>query len=266
MYTVNSSQTINGQAFIRVENDKVKMILKYKDGDELLEAKKILLKENCPSWIANGTWRVRVNGAMDKMFHAVIWSGSVTAKSKGISHKKDEEPVPFTSNGKFGAYSQFVLLWEVVDDVYKGMEINQFVSYDCYMPVSETVNGKPATIVAVKYNKSKPSKGYTQNFQLNEALEIWENPMKWSENILPTLHKRLLKTAEEGKYVTLQLVDGNVASVEKYQSGDAWDGDEDETKSDENSSPVSEPDPDAQDVAEAETAESSDDEIKWEAD
>lgn len=265
MKTVNSASGVSGQAHIKVENSKVKMILKYKEGDEEEEVKKILAKEDCPPWIANGTWRVKVNGAMDKMYSAVPWNGSVTVKSLGVSHKKDEEPTPFTSAGKFGPYSQYVIKWEVVDGPFKGMEVSQFMSYDVYVPVAAEVNGKKVTIVAVKYNKSKPSKGYLQNAQLDDAFGFWDEnkPMAWADNILPKIHKRLLKTAEDGLLATLQLFEGNVASVEKYQSGDAWDGEE-ETKSDETSSPVTEPDPEEHEVDEAEPADDdSQGEIDW---
>jgi len=126
-------------------------------------------------------------------------------KVTGFVARQDEEPAPQTKHVEFTDragkhhsydYQYFLALIEITDGEAKGAVMSAMVRYK-FAEVEEEVKDKLRKVVGIKGH------GKYTDF-LADFLEVTggaDTPMPWSDNILPTLEKRILRADKEFAFV-----------------------------------------------------------------
>ena len=212
-----SSYGVKGHARVQVNKQKGKMRLQVKVVNKETKDEKIykfvLDKANVPDavqkWfdpeipVPEGPFNVSLNGDEDELWGIYPVNGMFTGKVLRFAAKEGEKPSPKTiDTGKY-SFQVFTVLVEITSpNGYAGLIVPFSLSYN-FQGIEEEIQGKSYTVVAFSRPKSK----YTE--QLMEFCEVsgaWEGgPMKFSDNILPGLEKRILG---EGKKFQFTLKNG----------------------------------------------------------
>lgn len=266
---------------IGTKTGKVKVNITYKvDGVERTDDF-ILDKENCPKWIQagkSGLYRVKLSGDKTKMFAAVPANEQVVCRFKEFSAEEGQLPAPKkVEGGQYGPYMQMIMILEVVEGPYQGMEVPVFMRYN-FIPLEDEDSGK--TIAALPaYKTAKHLKLLEDTLYALGVLEF--GPLPYKDNMLPTIQKRARKAIDENDTKVLAtLQDGYVNAIAPVVGN--WDDEEDEGSDDGDeeeevketpkakapaaNAPVSEPDPDDEDDNTDYTkAEDEGDDIDWDA-
>lgn len=169
-----------------------------------------LLRSDCPDEVQSiihttDNAFVRVSSKGDKIYQFSPWVGQFEGHFVGFSVAKGETVAPKTFKGADWQYDYMTALVEITSGQFKGAVVPYMLRYH----FAEGSDGE----VLYDHGKSK----YTA--QLMEFLEItgaWEKgAMKYKDNVLPMLQKRMLEADRKFKFV---VKDGNIAVL--FASGD----------------------------------------------
>ena len=224
---IHSGGSSSSVADVTVNSTKKAVRILFDDGD-----KRIFPLSECPKNIRTGTMMVRMNEKRNKVYSVYPSEGMFVGKVKEFVHQQDKPPTPNTNTT--WDYQYFVCIIEITKGECKGMNIPYILRYN-FGEVD--VDGKAA--VGFTHPKSK----YTA--QLEDFLDIvgaMEKPMKYADNILPMLEKRILladKTFSfviKGGYIsTVFTHSGDSGFVPKEESDDSFDlADDDDDVDEEN--------------------------------
>lgn len=160
-------------------------------------------RKNCPDYVQKGIFFVEMTPDRQGIRSMRPWNAPrIRGKVAKFHAKEGEKPTPKTVNVKneSGGYSYnyFGLTIEVTQpEKYAGMEIPFMPRYH-FQSAQEEVNGKMEDVVAYSHMKSR----YTG--QLDEFLTLtgaWKSgPIPYSDNIVPTLQKRILRQGLEFEF------------------------------------------------------------------
>lgn len=160
---------------------------------------------------------VQMSAKGDKIYKFSPWEGMFEGKFVGFASSKNEEPAPRTKVGPDWSYQYFTALIEITKGAFKGAR----VSYTLRYHFAETEE-KGQKVAWYSHPKSK----YTA--QLGEFMDItgvWEKgPMKYKDNVLPMIQKRMLAEDRTFKFIIKQgnihtLFSGETPTTEEVPSG-----------------------------------------------
>ncbi|OGH07430.1 MAG: hypothetical protein A2W22_03105 [Candidatus Levybacteria bacterium RBG_16_35_11] len=225
-------------AKVRLNESKTKVQVVTKGTDESPSKTFVLAKEDCPEHVTGGEFIVQLTKEKDKMLNMHPVNGMFWGKVSGFPASKDKPPTIRRSTGEF-PYDYFLVLVEISQGEYKGMSIPYALRYH-FTEATETINGKEESVVAIGHLKSK----YTPPLEdFCEATGIWtRGAIRYSDNILTTLQKRILREAREFQFV---LKDGwvNTVFVPETEEKDEPEPSTDEEEMKKKFTPQSEPTP-----------------------
>lgn len=178
----------SGLADIKFNGDKTKVkVTLDANGDSV-----VLSKGNCPDELSiSGKYMVRLSADKTKMLSCYPAVGIYPVKFVEFAHRQDEPPAPVSKHSEYGDYLQFTALLTITDGKFKGMIIPQFLRY-VFKPVEDDdgeevvgiPDGGPKAIHAPKLA------------EFSDAFGVWKKGrMKWQDNLLPGLQKRILDAA-----------------------------------------------------------------------
>ena len=179
-----------------------------------------------PKKVSGRTWRIRLTNDGNGIYSIAPQSGMFTGRVQKIVSKEGEPPVPkfkdYTYQGKLIEYYQFTTLIEIVDgdDACIGMVIPYTLRYN----FGEDEDG------SVMYTHGGSNAVHTP--RLRDFLGLvgaWDKgEMKFSDNLLPKIQKRMLKAAKTFKFV---VKDGWIDTIYADHSDEVeeapWDDEED---------------------------------------
>jgi hypothetical protein len=154
----------------------------------------IVKKDKCPSTVQAGTWAVRMSGDGQKLMNIRPISGVYKGKVVKFAKQGDEAPAPRT-NEKWG-YQYFTILIEITDpEKVRGMEVPAIFRYYFGEMVDDGGNH------VVGYTKLG-SKYAPLLSDFMDASGAWDKgPMKYKDNVLPWIEKRILEADKEFQFV-----------------------------------------------------------------
>ena len=224
-----------GLAKVRVGKAKGKPVAEivFKESNE-----KYIFKgtENVPSNLRNGMWNIGLSSDDTEIFSFFPWRGQYKVKVREITKGSGDEdnPAPkerkFTvkkgkNKGKDFTVDQFTVLLEIVEpEEFSGVVVPYTLSYNF---AEKEDNGRQVV-------GFPSSKGRTKDLiDFCDLTGVWDGgPMKYKDNILPDLQKRILRAEKEFNIV---INDGWVESVFS-----AFDAEEDDLDWEESEKPVEE--------------------------
>jgi len=207
--TQTASEKIRGLASVKVSKDKVKV--KFADNpEEVFEC----TKENAPSTVKSGDWWVSMSVDGERMFTINPVQGAFRAKFVKLASAEGQLPAPqhFRKEGvdqKTGKtyvseYDYFLPVFEILDgedEDAQGMSLTKFLRYYFAEENGEVTFSKNPV-------KSAPQRDLIDFLEVMGVFE--KGPMKYSENILPALEKRI---KEADRTVMLIIKEGNIQSM-----------------------------------------------------
>lgn len=232
---VTSGNSINGIAVVKEKpnSDQLLVELTTGKGENQSTQKFFMTKLDEFPYFGRGQWRVKMSQDGMKLYSAVPLMAQLKAKCMGVAHKDGEEPAPTSREVTFGGNTttkhDFTILWEVVEPPYEGMTVALFCDYGRFTPNEIDWKGKKVTVAGIKYYDKNPAKASLMLLDIFDALELDKQlPIKWEDNILPVLNKRLLASENT---VVLQITDGYISKVSKDISSavDTWEDGDDNT-------------------------------------
>jgi hypothetical protein len=224
----------SGKAKVRIKNKRV--YVKFEESGDIYKFRQTrdLAK------LKPGTWYIQLNGEEDEIYSFRPFSGSFKGKVESFAAREGEEPRPkvkeYTNKeGKNYTITSFTVLVDILEpEKFAGITIPMVVRYN----FREAKDGEKSVV-------GLPDRGRHSKFleEFCDLTGVWDRgPIKFSDNVLPEVEKRVLKADNA---FMLVLKDGWVDTL--------FEADE----------PVDEDDWDeADDEPEAET-ESSDDDLDW---
>lgn len=172
----NTGSLLQVKAQVEVHPKKPLVRLHLEDGEWI-----VLNKADCPQVVVNGDFYVTLSEDKQKMFSLKPIEGLFVCQVSRFSAKPGEPPVPKTFQGDKWSYQYFVVMLQIIEGNLKGIEIPYSLRY-----YFADVDGEVGL--------SHPGSKYHP--LLAEFLEItgvWEKgPIKYQDNILPVLEKRIL--------------------------------------------------------------------------
>lgn len=162
------------------DNKKVKVTFK-EDGKAF-----IVPMSDCPDEIRKGTWFITMSSDEKKVLGIRPANGIFTAKVEKFIANEGEPPAPRTKVGQDWSYEFFLVLIELISDNAKGMHLPVMLRYH-FGEAEEDGN----SVVAFSHPKSK----YTPILvEFCDVTGVWNRgPMKYGDNILPIMEKRILR-------------------------------------------------------------------------
>jgi hypothetical protein len=230
-----------GLAKVRVGKAKGKPVAEivFKESGE-----KYLFKgtEHVPSTLKSGLWNISLTSDDTEIYSHFPWKGHYKAKVKEFTKGSGNEDAPapkertFTikkgkNAGKDFTVEQFTVLLEITDpDDLEGVTIPYVLPYN-FKEVED--NGKQ--VVGFPSSKGRTK----QLIDFCDITGVWDSgPMKYKDNILPDLQKRILRADKEFNIV---INDGWIESI--FSAFDAEEDDLDwEEKEAKDRKPVEEND------------------------
>jgi len=183
----------------------------------------------------SGTWYVNLSGKdSEELFGISPLVGMYTGKVFRFISQEGQPPVPkqkkYTYNGKEISYQYFTVLIEIIDGdrpEAKGMLIPHVLRYN-FGPI-EDKNDEEYEMTEYTFDGSKA----VHTPKLREFLYLvgaWDKgPIKYTDNILPILQKRILKAGKTFKFI---VKDGWIDNIyEDFAAGAIEDDWDDEPKS-----------------------------------
>jgi len=180
-----------------------------------------------PQKLSGRTWYIRLDNDNKGIYSIAPQSGMFTGRVQRFTSQEGVPPTPklkeYTYEGRLVQYYQFVVLIEIVDgdDACVGMTIPYVLRYN----FGEDAEGNTEYTFWGKNSKHSP--------RLHEFLSLvgaWDNgAIKFSDNILPELQRRILKAAKTFKFV---IKDGWIDTLYADQVSEVsevapWDDEED---------------------------------------
>ena len=153
-------------------------------------------------------WYIRLNNSEDGIYSISPQSGMFTGKVQKFSSSENSPPVPklierVSSEGKPYSYLQFIALIEIVDGDKSciGMVMPYYLRYNFAEKKETDEYGKKGEAEYTDWGSA--SAKHTP--KLDEFLVIagaWDaGPVKFEDNILPKLQKRISKVSKTFKFV-----------------------------------------------------------------
>lgn len=175
---------MNGKKAVRVDYDDDKAYT--------------VLASNCPDYVQEGKFFVVMSAQKDEIQRMSPVNGQFTGKVSQFMAQEGKPPVPKTrsyQNKDWKPYQYFAVFVEVTDpERYKGMEVYIELRYH-FGEAQEEINGTMRRVAAIT-NLRSPNTGTLEEFL--DATGVWEHgPIKYSDNILPILQKRILTNDRE---------------------------------------------------------------------
>jgi hypothetical protein len=227
---IKSGGGTTGTATIQMSSDGKKVRVTLDDGEKIY----VLAKSDCPEYVQKGNFVVRMSTDGKKMQGCFPANGQFHCKVSKFVAMKDKAPAPKTFNGKDWSYEFFTVLLVITEGACKGMEIPYNLRYHF---------GDVDGYTGYTHTQSK----YTPLLErFCSVTGVWnKGAITYTDNVLPVLEKRILRAANEFR---VEMVDGWVDRLFP------------------NSTVKSEPDPDADEIADPDESELpwSDDEDKEE--
>jgi hypothetical protein len=238
----------NGKARIKKSKEKGKIIVWFSPENENEFADKKYVVNEWPDYIKpkqmeGVEWYVKLDGNGNKIFSIYPTEGMFEGHCIGLVSKEGEEPQVRFKDNQFGGYHYFIPLVEFTSD-YPGMTI-PYLWNDGVKPYPNMLRynfaGDEETGETV-YTSWGDNSIHTP--KLDEFLTVtgvWDKgPIKWKENILPTIQKRIVKANKTFKFVLkngffVTLIGSNEPAKEEVPWG------EDDLESDEEAGTPYEP-------------------------
>ena len=192
-----------GIAKVRISKDGQKVQVLFQESEDSY----ILKRENCPDELIPGEHSVSLNKDANEMFSFHPANGSFRGKVLEFASQENQDPVPKTSRGQY-PFEYFTVRLKIVDpEEYKGITVPLSPRYH----FGEDDEGNTGFMY--------PNSKYTPLVEdFCEYAGVWNRgPVKWKDNILPTLEKRILR---EGKTFQFVIKDGWVTTLFKDDKAD----------------------------------------------
>jgi hypothetical protein len=187
---------------------KIIMQVKDKNGIESTEEHIVALSEqedNVKKLIQDGLWFVSLNSDGKKVYSIRPVKGVFKVRVRKLAADEDKEPAPKTNNTFDTPYDYWTPILEIVDGKEKGMQIPLILRYWFEETVEDGEN-----VVALEFHPKSPKHGPMLSDFLNE-FGVWDyGKMKYKDNILPEIQKRLLSAK---KVVQVVVKDGWIDSI-----------------------------------------------------
>jgi hypothetical protein len=231
----------NGEAQVRLSKDKKKIQVRFEETKNKYTFRRT---KSIKQLLPGRTWFIQLNGDEDEVFNFHPWSGQFRGKVQGFASKEGESPAPSVNERSYEGQKyqtvDFTAIVEITEPKkVAGITIPHFLRYNFREYMNE--DGKSEVGLAAKGSRTK---------QLADFLDItgaWvQGPMKWKDNVLPAVERRILRQAREFNFI---IKDGWIDTLFSADEPEVEDADWDEEDE-----PVEESAPD------------DDDEIDWEMD
>lgn len=190
-----STEYRRGIALVRRAKNAPQVQIQFEDEENAY----VLNIKNCPSVVLSGRFNCTLNGDKTKLLAIYPPDGMFKVRVDGFAHKDGEPPAPKTFVGAQWSYQYFTALLEIAEGGETGMIIPAVFRYHF---------GEDNGVVAYSHAKSK----YTA--MLDDFCSIagaWERgEMKYQDNILPMLEKRILR---ENRTFNILMKDGYLNTI-----------------------------------------------------
>lgn len=196
---VANGGTLSGTAKVQIAKSGKKVRVEFEPAVQGAEDFYVLDKSNCPEYVMTGEYMVSLDSKGEKMYSMRPVEGLYVGKVQKFVSEKDKPPTPKTVNvapkqGNPYSFEAFTVLLEVTRGTEKGMVIPYNLRYH-FSKTKEDVKGNEEITVAYGHLKSKYT-GVLEEFM--DTTGAWEQgPMKYSDNVLPMIEKRILRQAKE---------------------------------------------------------------------
>jgi len=190
--SISTFEKVMGEAQIQISKEKGKCRLIFRD-KEICEKPVILKLEDCPDEVREGKYIVTLSKDKTQMFNLRPINGLYEFRTLRFSAPKDKPPVPKINQQWNYFYFTPILI------IISGKEEGLTVPYNLHYNFGETQNEKGESIVM--YTKGGANAKHTP--LLDEYLTIagaWEaGELKYADNLLPQLEKRVLRANKSFK-------------------------------------------------------------------
>lgn len=202
------------------------------DDDPVIKFPADKLPDNIKGKLLKGKLQFAMNQRKDQIYSIIPAEGAFKAKFDSFQTGKDEKlPQPHHITGKGTNqsgqeypkdYWQFTALCRIMEGDFEGFVVPYFLRYDPFYMGNE--NGQQ--IAGIKMTKHGE-----RLLEFMDTLGVTDNPLPWSDNLLPELQKRILKADRIFRIVIKKGYIDSVLSEEGVDFNDPADDDfEDEKK------------------------------------
>jgi len=190
---VKSGYGPRGIAKIQINKKLGKARVTFKDKKFDTGSNEIDLNLNeCPDNVRPGIYIVSMSANGSTMYSIAPVEGAFVGKVDHFAAKEGEKPAPKTHD-KYH-YQYWTVVLKITQGDEKGMEVPFTLRY-WFMPVEEEIKGKTYTTVGIEVHDSKY---YIPLVDFLKVTGVWEQgPIQYTDNILPTLEKRMLDADKE---------------------------------------------------------------------
>ena len=186
-----------------------------------------------------GRWYIQLSGDESEIFSFHPWSGSFKGRVKEFAAKDGEVPVPKTKNVDFTKddgthikyqYQYFMVILEVIEPTkLAGVTIALRLNYNFL----EAKDEQGRSIVGLMSTGARTK-------DLGDFLKIAgadTKPMKWKDNILPVLEKRILNADREFHFIVKEGWIDTLYTMDEPVTEDEADWDDSDDEVEEESAP-----------------------------
>jgi len=171
-----SGGLLTTKAKIEVHQSKPLVRLLLDTGEKI-----VLSKDNCPNIVINGEFYVTLSDDQEKLFSIKPIEGLFLCQVSRFAAKPGEAPAPKTFHGDKWDYQYFVVMLKIIEGKLAGIEIPYSLRYYFADVDGEVGLSHPG------------SKYHPLLADFLEITGVWEKgPIKYQDNILPILEKRIL--------------------------------------------------------------------------
>jgi len=187
-HRISSGSSSSAIATVLMRDDRPgKVCLKFDDGSPQV----VLKQDNCPKNIRPGTFMVRLTEHKDKMYSLYPASGMFDFTVDSFVAEKEKPPRPMTNQQ--WDYQYFVVLLRIVKGEFKGMLVPYLLRYN----FGEFLDDEDKSVVGITHPRSKYTPQLEEFLEISGAME--KGDIKYTDNILPILQKRILEQARTFK-------------------------------------------------------------------
>lgn len=191
-------EALQGQATVKVGNKDGKKVfgVTFEKNPQVTYT---VNAKNAPDYVTAGEFYVKMSEDKTKILATSPQSGKFKVIVESFPAKEGEQPAPYTYvNPKYDNPTQrFNVLLKIVSEKYKGMPILLMLPYFWFDMDEQVVEGVSREVVGLRLPK-KTSIGFKLLNSFLSASGAWKfGAIKWSDNVLPALQKRILRAATE---------------------------------------------------------------------
>lgn len=180
---------------------KSAVMVGFLDEDGSVGDKYTIIKsgDNVPEYVQPGKFFVSLSSDRKKITGMKPISGSFSGHIKNFIAKEGEKPTPKTRAGQYGPYEVFASIIEILKpEKYAGMNVYLELPYK-FVPTMKKFGNEMKEIAGIPISKSA-SVGMLEDYILaTKAADV--GPIPYSDNVLPTLQKRILRQDAEFEFV-----------------------------------------------------------------